>query len=93
MLNVNVKEFILKKLKEEDYILEHRNNQLTIRGYFGEPLCEIFYIEETNEILVMTEKEAKYGQKVETIEFNTSKGLIVYLSSKQGKKMDKIEVQ
>ena len=92
MMNVNIKERILEKLKDSNYILEHRSKQLSIRGFFGEPLCEIIYLEETNEILVMTETTFKYGKKVESLEFDTNQGFIIYLSSKMGKKMEKIKV-
>lgn len=92
MINVNIKERILEKLKDSNYILEHRSKQLSIRGFFGEPLCEIIYLEETNEILVMTETTFKYGKKVESIEFDINQGFIIYLSSKMGKKMEKIKV-
>lgn len=92
MINVNIKERILEKLKDSNYILEHRSKQLSIRGFFGEPLCEIIYLEETNEILVMTETTFKYGKKVESIEFDINQGFIIYLSSEMGKKMEKIKV-
>ena len=61
-------------------------------GFFGEPLCEMIYLEETNEILVMTETTFKYGKKVESIEFDINQGFIVFLSSEIGKKMEKIKV-
>ena len=92
MINVNIKERILEKLKDSNYILEHRSKQLSIRGFFGEPLCEIIYLEETNEILVMTETTFKYGKKVESIEFDINQGFIIYLSSEMGTKMEKIKV-
>lgn len=92
MINVNIKERILEKLKDSNYILEHRSKQLSIRGFFGEPLCEMIYLEETNEILVMTETTFKYGKKVESIEFDINQGFIIYLSSEMGKKMEKIKV-
>ena len=92
MVNVDIKERSLEKLKDNNYILEHRSNQLTIRGFYGKTLCEVIYLEETNAIIVMTEDTFKYGKKVESIEFDTNQGLIIYLSSKMGKKMEKIKV-
>jgi len=92
MINVNIRESVLGKLKDNNYILEHRSKQLSIRGFFGEPLCEMIYLEETNEILVMTETTFKYGKKVESIEFDINQGFIVFLSSEIGKKMEKIKV-
>ncbi len=92
MVNVDIKERSLEKLKDNNYILEHRSKQLSIRGVFGEPLCEMIYLEETNEILVMTETTFKYGKKVESIELDTNQGFIVFLSSEIGKKMEKIKV-
>lgn len=90
MFNVSLSEENLKKMQEKLYVIEHSTEMISIRGERGETLGEIIFIEESNEILVMTEDEVKWGKKIENIEVFYD-NIVIFLANKE--KMHKIEIK
>ena len=57
MINVNIYPISLENLLNDGFTLEHSKSMVTIRDVENKTLAEIIYFEETNEILINTEKE------------------------------------
>ena len=67
MFNVNLDERDFLGIKKKGYYIEHGKNIITIRKSDGSPMIEIIYMEETNELLVMTKNIFHWYKKIRHI--------------------------
>lgn len=67
MINVNIENWSLKEFLFDGFLLEHDKNKLTIRNRIGKPLAEIFYVEETNRLIIVSGTSYVWCMKITDI--------------------------
>lgn len=67
MINVNIENRNLEEFSLDGFLLEHDKNKLIIRNRIGKPLVEIFYVEETNRLIIESDTSYVWCMKITNI--------------------------